>query len=73
VLTFYFVFNVFSTSKMSPNDPVSVGKLAPMAIGFAAFVCHIVGVAFTGASINPGMEKREKKLRSKRDEKGHEG
>eukprot|EP01127_Copromyxa_protea_P009281 TRINITY_DN2170_c0_g1_i2.p1 TRINITY_DN2170_c0_g1~~TRINITY_DN2170_c0_g1_i2.p1 ORF type:complete len:245 (+),score=22.51 TRINITY_DN2170_c0_g1_i2:668-1402(+) len=54
VLTFYFVFTVFATSKMSPNDPVSVGKLAPLAIGFAVFVCHVIGVPLTGCSINPG-------------------
>lgn len=52
-LTGFFVFVIFMSSKTASNDKLSVGKFAPLAIGFAAFVCHIIGVQLTGCSINP--------------------
>lgn len=52
-LTFFFVFCILATSKISPSDQTSVGKFAPLAIGFALFVAHCVGVQLTGCSLNP--------------------
>ena len=49
VLTFMLVFAVFATAM----DPRGMASLAPMAIGFAVLVDHMVGVPLTGASMNP--------------------
>ena len=34
-------------------DPKGLGRLAPVAIGFAVLVDHLFGVPVTGASMNP--------------------
>ena len=49
VLTFVLVFTVFATAM----DPRGLAGLAPIAIGFAILVDHLVGVPMTGASMNP--------------------
>ena len=49
VLTFVLVFVVFATA----IDPSGPGHLAPIAIGLAVLVDHLVGVPITGASMNP--------------------
>lgn len=49
ILTFTLVFVVFATA-MDPKGP---GHLAPMAIGLAVLVDHLLGVPLTGASMNP--------------------
>ncbi len=49
VLTFALVFTVFATA-MDPRGPA---HLAPIAIGLAVLVDHLVGVPLTGASMNP--------------------
>jgi aquaporin TIP len=49
VLTFVLVFVIFATA-MDPKGPA---HLAPLAIGIAVLVDHLVGVPLTGASMNP--------------------
>jgi aquaporin TIP len=49
ILTFILVFVVFAAAM----DKKGMGFLAPMAIGFAVLVDHLVGVPLTGASMNP--------------------
>ena len=49
VLTFVLVFTVFATA----IDPRGMANLAPVAIGLAVLVDHLVGVPLTGASMNP--------------------
>ncbi|MBI2872418.1 MAG: MIP family channel protein [Chloroflexi bacterium] len=49
VLTFVLVFTVFATAM----DPKGLAGLAPVAIGLAVLVDHLVGVPLTGASMNP--------------------
>lgn len=49
VLTFVLVFVIFATA-MDPKGPA---HLAPLAIGLAVLVDHLVGVPLTGASMNP--------------------
>ncbi len=49
VLTFVLVFAVFATAM----DPRGMANLAPIAIGLAVLVDHLVGVPLTGASMNP--------------------
>lgn len=49
ILTFVLVFVVFATA----IDPKGLGKLAPIAIGFAVLVDHLFGVPVTGAGMNP--------------------
>jgi MIP family channel proteins len=49
VLTFLLVFVIFSTAVNSRAPH----KFAPIAIGLAVLVDHMVGVPFTGASMNP--------------------
>jgi len=49
VLTFVLVFTVFATAM----DPRGLAGVAPIAIGFAILVDHLVGVPMTGASMNP--------------------
>lgn len=49
ILTFVLVFVVLGTAL----DPKGPGHLAPLAIGFAVLVDHLVGVPLTGASMNP--------------------
>jgi len=61
VLTFIFVFVVFATAvspfagKMAPlsGSEYGPGKLAPFAIGMTIMCLHTVGIAMTGASMNP--------------------
>lgn len=49
ILTFVLVLVVLSTA-MDARGP---GHLAPLAIGFAVLVDHLLGVPITGASMNP--------------------
>ncbi len=49
ILTFVLVFVIFGTAV----DPGGVGPLAPLAIGLAVLVGHLVAVPITGASMNP--------------------
>ena len=49
ILTFILVFVVFATAM----DPKGLAHLAPVAIGLAVLVDHIIGVPLTGASMNP--------------------
>ena len=49
VLTFVLVFVVFATAM----DPKGLNHLAPIAIGLAVLVDHLVGIPLTGASMNP--------------------
>jgi aquaporin TIP len=49
VLTFVLVFTVFATA----IDRRGMGNLAPIAIGLAVLIDHLVGVPLTGASMNP--------------------
>jgi MIP family channel proteins len=49
VLTFVLVFTVFATAM----DPRGMANLAPIAIGLAVLVDHLIGVPLTGASMNP--------------------
>ncbi|MBI4337581.1 MAG: MIP family channel protein [Chloroflexi bacterium] len=49
VLTFLLVFVVFATA----IDPKGLGTIAPLAIGLAVLVDHLVAVPLTGASMNP--------------------
>ena len=62
-LTFIFIFVVFATAispfvgKMAPVSGGSAeygpGKLTPLVLGLTILVLHLVGVTFTGASMNP--------------------
>ena len=49
VLTFVLVFTVFATA----IDRRGMGNLAPIAIGLAILIDHLMGVPLTGASMNP--------------------
>jgi aquaporin TIP len=49
ILTFVLVFVVFATA----IDPKGLGSLAPIAIGLAVLVDHLLGVPVTGAGMNP--------------------
>jgi aquaporin TIP len=49
VLTFVLVFTVFATA----IDRRGPGNIAPIAIGLAILIDHLVGVPLTGASMNP--------------------
>ena len=49
ILTFILVFVVFSTAM----DPRGMAHLAPVAIGLAIMVDHLMGVPLTGAYMNP--------------------
>jgi len=63
VLTFIFIFVVFGTAispfvgKMAPvsggGDEYGPGKLTPLALGLTILTLHLVGIPFTGASMNP--------------------
>jgi MIP family channel proteins len=50
VLSFLLVFVILQTS-VHPSS--GAGNNAPLAIGFAVFLAHIVAIPFTGTSINP--------------------
>jgi glycerol uptake facilitator-like aquaporin len=52
MLTYLLVFTVFSTASL-PGESKDMGKFAPLSIGFAVLVCHIVGIPYTGPSLNP--------------------
>lgn len=49
ILTFVLVFVVFATA-IDPKGPHSI---APIAIGLAVLVDHLIGIPLTGASMNP--------------------
>ncbi len=49
ILTFVLVFVVFATA----IDPKGLGSIAPIAIGLAVLVDHLLGVPVTGAGMNP--------------------
>lgn len=49
ILTFFLVFTIFATSVDKKNDSMH----APLAIGFVLVFDHIMGLALTGASMNP--------------------
>lgn len=49
ILTFILVFVVFATA-IDPKGPHSI---APIAIGLAVLVDHLIGIPLTGASMNP--------------------
>jgi len=51
-LTFILVFTVCATAELS-GDLKHMGRFAPLAIGYAVLVDHMIGVPFTGASMNP--------------------
>jgi len=51
-LTFILVFTVCATAELS-GDLKHMGRFAPLVIGYAVLVDHMVGVPFTGASMNP--------------------
>jgi len=51
-LTFILVFTVCATAELS-GDLKSMGRFAPLAIGYSVLVDHMIGVPFTGASMNP--------------------
>jgi len=51
-LTFILAFTVCATAELS-GDLTSMGRFAPLAIGYAVLVDHMIGVPFTGASMNP--------------------
>jgi len=51
-LTFILVFTVCATAELS-GDLKNMGRFAPLAIGYAVLVDHMIGVPFTGASMNP--------------------
>eukprot|EP01123_Difflugia_compressa_P014040 TRINITY_DN692_c0_g3_i1.p1 TRINITY_DN692_c0_g3~~TRINITY_DN692_c0_g3_i1.p1 ORF type:complete len:227 (-),score=32.41 TRINITY_DN692_c0_g3_i1:64-744(-) len=51
-LTFILVFTVCATAELS-GDLQSMGRFAPLAIGYSVLVDHMIGVPFTGASMNP--------------------
>lgn len=49
ILTFVLVFTIFAVA-VDKRGPAAI---APLAIGFAVFIDHFVGVPLTGASMNP--------------------
>ena len=49
VVTFVLVFVIFATAV----DSGGMGHMAPLAIGLAVLVDHILAVSVTGASMNP--------------------
>ena len=49
IVTFALVFVIFATAV----DPGGMGNLAPLAIGLAVLVDHLVAVPIIGASMNP--------------------
>jgi len=51
-LTFILVFTVCATAELS-GDLTHMGRFAPLAIGYSVLVDHMIGVPFTGASMNP--------------------
>jgi len=51
-ITFFLVWIVLSTVGV-PGDKKHLGRLAPLAVGFAVFVGCLVGGPITGASLNP--------------------
>jgi len=51
-LTFILVFTVCATAELS-GDLKHMGRFAPLAIGYSVLVDHMIGVPFTGASMNP--------------------
>eukprot|EP01126_Amoeba_proteus_P035547 TRINITY_DN358_c0_g1_i12.p1 TRINITY_DN358_c0_g1~~TRINITY_DN358_c0_g1_i12.p1 ORF type:complete len:288 (+),score=21.49 TRINITY_DN358_c0_g1_i12:82-864(+) len=52
LLTFLLVFTVFATASL-PGEEKQMGKFAPLSIGFAVLSCHLVGIPYTGPSMNP--------------------
>jgi len=52
VLTFLLVLVIFATASL-PGDKKEMGSFAPQAIGLAVLCGHLVGIPFTGPSMNP--------------------
>jgi MIP family channel proteins len=52
IMTFILVFTVFSTAGVAA-DAKSVGRFAPLSIGFAVLINVMAGANFTGGSLNP--------------------
>jgi len=52
IMTFILVFTVFSTAGVAA-DAKSVGRFAPLSIGFAVFINVMAGATYTGGSLNP--------------------
>jgi len=52
IMTFVLVFTIFSTAGVAA-DAKSVGRFAPLSIGFAVFINVMIGATFTGGSLNP--------------------
>jgi len=52
VLTFFLVLTIFATASF-PGDEKKMGSFAPQAIGLAVLCGHLVGIPFTGPSMNP--------------------
>ena len=54
VLTFTLIFVIFiATDNRRAQSTAHLPMLAPAAIGFAVFACHLAAVALDGCSINP--------------------
>ncbi|KAK9829737.1 hypothetical protein WJX72_007578 [[Myrmecia] bisecta] len=54
ILTFALVFVVFAaTDAARAENTAHLPVLAPMAIGFTVFICHLVAIPIDGCSINP--------------------
>ena len=53
VLSFILVFVVIETAISKKNNNHVANSTAPIPIGLAVFMAHIVGIPFTGTSINP--------------------
>jgi len=52
IMTFILVFTVFSTAGVAA-DAKSVGRFAPLSIGFAVLINVMAGATYTGGSLNP--------------------
>jgi len=52
IMTFILVFTIFSTAGVAA-DAKSVGRFAPLSIGFAVFINVMLGATLTGGSLNP--------------------
>jgi len=52
ILTFFLVLVIFATAPF-PGDEKKMGSFAPQAIGLSVLAGHLVGIPFTGPSMNP--------------------
>lgn len=50
LLTFMLIFTIFAATDSGKEHR---GYEIPLSIGLSVFVCHIVGIPFTGCSMNP--------------------